>query len=786
MRRTRYNLTVTSPQSVGAFDLDDDNEDMNNIEDLDDFSQPNQSLFSVLRPSKFPSKERIQYLWKRARILLRAFARLIKVWKDIQLYGSRRNHLEKFVARKESIDVPETEAGDTWLFSPNTNYFRVWSLILMIILIYTALAVPYRLSFTSDNDSDWLIVDTIIDVCFFIDILVTFNSSYYDKEMKLVINRKTIVMNYLKTWFLIDVVSSIPFQLFLDKNQQVNKLVRLSRVPRITKILRLFKMLKFVKSFNSIEFIHRFVEFLNISESIVRLFKFLASIILVVHINACFWHLIARLEEDSKDNWTYRYNLIEANPEELYLTSVYFVMQTIVTIGFGDVVPKTLLERSYTLFLLLIGVGFYSYTIGNLSSIFQTLEHDSSSLNHKLHVLKEFSKDQNIDKKIVDKIKRYLEINGSASEKYDKNALIKELPGSLKKLVQIHTHKKIVERIYFFQDKDEQFISRFVGKLVTTNYSNGKTIFYKGDYADEVYFISKGRIIIKGKYGAIVKNFMQGAYFGELEVINKENPPRRYTAQVASPKAILSSISKKDFNLILKEFPEVDREIKATARIREQRIEETDCEILQSFLSSKGELNKAKTSHESSATPNKVMKSVMSRQGWKLFLKNSLGVEDSRQVKWSPAGSIWDDYEKFRERKEGNKGFIAQNSLTELYDRAKFAIKPSMLSIPPGLNKEIFAKSFLKPRTNNKKQENAELLEPGQFSPELSLNESREESKGNEENKENRTLGELLEELFIYERNAEEQFSQVCEVLEMVHRDQLAIKDKLENFFVSK
>jgi CRP-like cAMP-binding protein len=769
MRRNKYKLTVTSPKSVGELDISDD---------VDDFENSNQPLFSVLRPSKFPSKERILYLWKRARILLRAFARLVKVWKDIQLYGSRRNHLEKFVARKESIDVPESEKGDPYLFSPNTSCYRIWSIVLICILVYTAMAVPYRLSFTYDGDQDWMIVDSFIDVLFFIDILITFNCSYYDKEMKLIQNRKIVVLNYLKTWFLIDVVSCVPFQFFFDDQKQFNKLARLSRVPRITKILRLFKMLKFIKSINSVELIRRFVEFLNISESVVRMFKFLGAIIMVVHINACFWHLIARMEDLNYENWVRRYQLNDTDKDELYLISVYFVMQTIVTIGFGDVVPKTLLERSYTLFLLMIGVGFYSYIIGNLSSIVQTLESDSSALNRKLNVLREFSKDQNIDRKIFDKIRRYLEINGT-TEKYDKNALIRELPGSLKKLVTIHTHKKIVERIYFFQDKDEMFISRFVGKLVTTNYTNGKTIFYKGDYADEVFFISKGRIILKGKYGSIVKNFMQGAYFGELEVLNKENPSRKYTAQVASPKATLSTISKKDFNLILKEFPEVEREVKATARIREQRIEETDCEILQSFLTNRGELNKAKTSHDGSATPSKVLKTI-SRTGWKLFLKNSLSVEVSRNVPWKPDHSVWEDYEKFRDKKGGLKHFIARNSLTELFDRAKFNMKPSALSVPPGLNKEIFAKSFLRPRVSYKVRGEypKDPLEPGNFTPDLSLDDSRERTQ--------KTVAEVLQDLFECQQLAEEKFSQVADLLQMIHKDELAIKDKLENFFVSK
>ena len=46
-----------------------------------------------------------------------------------------------------------------------------------------------------------------------IDILVNFNSAYYDNNGNLVKDRKTIVSNYLKTWFLLDFIASFPFDL---------------------------------------------------------------------------------------------------------------------------------------------------------------------------------------------------------------------------------------------------------------------------------------------------------------------------------------------------------------------------------------------------------------------------------------------------------------------------------------------------------------------------------------------------------------------------------------------
>ncbi len=73
--------------------------------------------------------------------------------------------------------------------------------------------VPYRLCFDNDAEGGFFILETSIDVIFLIDIVVTFNTGFYKKGY-LVMKRREIVINYLKTWFLIDLIASFPYTWF--------------------------------------------------------------------------------------------------------------------------------------------------------------------------------------------------------------------------------------------------------------------------------------------------------------------------------------------------------------------------------------------------------------------------------------------------------------------------------------------------------------------------------------------------------------------------------------------
>ena len=60
---------------------------------------------------------------------------------------------------------------------------------------------------------------------------------------------------------------------------------------------------------------------------------------------------------------------------------IYRVLQTLTSVGYGDMKVTGTTERLFTVLLMIIGVGFYSYTIGNLSSIFAIIDSRRGKLN---------------------------------------------------------------------------------------------------------------------------------------------------------------------------------------------------------------------------------------------------------------------------------------------------------------------------------------------------------------------------------------------------------------------
>lgn len=72
--------------------------------------------------------------------------------------------------------------------------------------------VPYNVSFkTKQNNVTWLVVDSIVDVIFLVDIVLNFHTTFVGPAGEVISDPKLIRMNYLKTWFVIDLLSCLPY-----------------------------------------------------------------------------------------------------------------------------------------------------------------------------------------------------------------------------------------------------------------------------------------------------------------------------------------------------------------------------------------------------------------------------------------------------------------------------------------------------------------------------------------------------------------------------------------------
>ena len=253
-------------------------------------------------------------------------------------------------------------------------------------------------------------IDLTIDLLFTIDIIINFFSAYLDNDGKLVTDQKKITKNYLTGWFLIDVIGILPLQ-YLSNVRANNEFVRLSRMPKIYKILRVVRLFKMIRLLRSQACISKIIGIFRLSSGILRLVKFFFTVLLVIHVIGCFWYYLAKLDDFGIETWVYRYNMIGLSNEQIYLNSIYYVIQTLATVGFGDIVPYSATERIFALFLMGVGVGFYSYMISNLSSIMSTLDTRSSTLKKRISALNEFAKATKLPETIKKLIKTHINHN---------------------------------------------------------------------------------------------------------------------------------------------------------------------------------------------------------------------------------------------------------------------------------------------------------------------------------------------------------------------------------------
>ena len=98
----------------------------------------------------------------------------------------------------------------------------VWDVLSIVFLAYTATYLPFRLAFVrAESTSVWDFADPlgnfefVIDVFFLVDILRNFRTAYVNERGEVIADAWSIALNYLRTWFVLDLVASFPIEWFI-------------------------------------------------------------------------------------------------------------------------------------------------------------------------------------------------------------------------------------------------------------------------------------------------------------------------------------------------------------------------------------------------------------------------------------------------------------------------------------------------------------------------------------------------------------------------------------------
>lgn len=99
---------------------------------------------------------------------------------------------------------------------------------------------------------------------------------------------------------------------------------------------------------------------------------------------------------------------------------------------------------------------------------------------------------------------------------YDSSEIFKELTTDLRSEVVCYVERANVNKIPFLRNKSTKFRADLILMMEPSSVAKGEKIVKRGDKADLMYFIVKGRAAVMTDKGARIKSFVEGSYFGEV------------------------------------------------------------------------------------------------------------------------------------------------------------------------------------------------------------------------------------------------------------------------------
>ena len=300
-----------------------------------------------------------------------------------------------------------------WVIFPNNKFIKLWDLIVLASLVFLTFVLPYQIGVSGGflilTSIGWLLVNVIVNAVFFVDTFLYFFRAYRTDDGKLVFNLRKIQKRYLCTLFFPNLVSVLPFTLAFyfagrnfmndyieDPTTTAGTFLGLVLIGGCLKLIRLFRARAILRSSDVITNIR-----LKNDSQKLALMKYTVLLIIICHWWACVWCFVAFLEVRSfsaglleEPNWIgawYDGNYGPGSPNPIgldrhldrYVLSLFWSIQTITSIGYGNISPITYAEWWVGATLQLLAGVAWAYFVGSLVGVAAGFNAEEESFNQR-------------------------------------------------------------------------------------------------------------------------------------------------------------------------------------------------------------------------------------------------------------------------------------------------------------------------------------------------------------------------------------------------------------------
>uniref|UniRef100_A0A8C4ITF5 Voltage-gated delayed rectifier potassium channel KCNH4 n=1 Tax=Dicentrarchus labrax TaxID=13489 RepID=A0A8C4ITF5_DICLA len=438
-----------------------------------------------------------------------------------------------------------------------------WDWLILLATFYVAVTVPYNVCFTvvggrdegssSAPRSPPSVSDILVEILFILDILLNFRTTFVSTSGQVVYDARSICVHYVTTWLFVDLIAALPFDLLYAFNVSVYFGVHLLKTVRLLRLLRLLQKLE------------RYSQY-----SAVVLTLLMSMFALLAHWMACVWYFIGRKEIESPGSWDigwlhelgkrlgtpyFLFGLLGGGPSmrSSYVTSLYFALSSLTSVGFGNVSANTDSEKIFSICTMLIGALMHAVVFGNVTAIIQRMYSRRSLYHTRTKDLKDFIRVHRLPKALEQRMLECFQTTWSVNNGIDVNELLKDFPDELRADIAMHLNKELLQLPLF--ESASRGCLRSLSLIIKTSFcAPGEFLIRQGDALQAIYFVCSGSM-------EVLKDNTVLAILGKGDLIGSDSLTKEQVIKTnANVKALtycdLQYISLKGLREVLRLYPE--------------------------------------------------------------------------------------------------------------------------------------------------------------------------------------------------------------------------------------
>ncbi|CAL8465088.1 g4623 [Coccomyxa elongata] len=445
------------------------------------------------------------------------------------------------------------------LISPLSRCAKYWStLILALDLVYTAFLIPVLVAFeVPDTNWTWgCIINLTAGTFYFVELCLNFHIGFigkYGTQKRVIMDGKAVAWYYItQGQFFVDCITAVAWiaQIALiiltAKGVTIN-----AQAATLYQVIRIMRIIRFVSLMNrlyasAIAAGGAIFPALNLKPHYAYFVNLIYGGLAILNFLSCIINFTAR-REGCNNTWVNRFGVFlhtygsdAANtagvlgPDECadvpdpakWLGGMYFMLVTMLSIGYGDITPQSITEIIIVMFCMIAGIIFFGILLGSIAEALTDLNKESKRIakyRTRMESVDKWMGKRGLSKKLRHLIAQHYQEEWIAdSEAIEEVQVMEEVPHALRREISFSINKKAFEKLGVFNDGFSPQDQLAIADLMTPmQLPAGADICEAGDVADCLWVLHEGSVAAVNADGVETHVTTAPALLGETALLQE-------------------------------------------------------------------------------------------------------------------------------------------------------------------------------------------------------------------------------------------------------------------------